>query len=77
MASTKKKTALPVPKKGQVVRVVNARAKDGYRRGGVKHPKGQKDWPHDAFSEDQLKLIDADPRLDASVVDAPKAAAAD
>jgi hypothetical protein len=70
--ASKQSKPLPQPKAGQVVRVVNGKAKDGYRRGGQKHPKGQKDWPLDTFSATQLEALDNDPRLQVSVIDAPK-----
>lgn len=71
----KKQPATPKPlepKKGQVVRVHNRGGIDGYRRAGVKHPKGPKDWPHDAFTAPQLAALAADSKLDVTVADAPK-----
>lgn len=73
MANEKKRKPLAMPTDKQVVRVINARAKDGYRRGGQKHPRGQTDWPHDTFNEVQLVALDADPFLSVSVIAASKA----
>ncbi|MGA7673539.1 MAG: HI1506-related protein [Rhizomicrobium sp.] len=72
-ADSKKKTAVTLPVEGQVVRINNRGGVDGYRRAGVKHPKGQVDHPFDRFDADQLQVLQDDPKLDVRVVDAPKA----
>ena len=63
---------IEMPKEGQLVRVNNRGAGDAYRRGGVAHPKGQVDHPHDRFNDKQLEALMGDPRLDVRIVDAQK-----
>ncbi len=70
MANVKKKIELPKP--GQLVRVINRGGRDGYRRGGIRHPKGQKDYAHDAFDADKFAALTSDPKLDVRVIDAPR-----
>lgn len=74
MAQKKKaeKKSLPTPKEGQEVRVVNRGGRDGYRRAGIKHPKGRVDHPHDTFDAEQLEALANDHKLEVQVVDAPK-----
>jgi hypothetical protein len=67
---TTKKADLPKP--GQLVRV-RAHA-DGYRCAGIAHTKAGIDHPRDAFTPAQLEVLNADPRIFVSYVDASKAA---
>ena len=68
----KKTSNVVVPTEGQLVRITNRGGRDGHRRAGIKHPRGERDHAHDAFELDQLEALYADPKLEVRIVDAPK-----
>ena len=46
---------------GKAVRIISA--VDGFRRAGVAHGKAPTDHPADAFNEEQLEALEAEPNL--------------
>jgi len=40
-----------------------------FRRCGIPHPKKPVEYPDDRFSEDELKILQAEPRLTVEIVD--------
>jgi hypothetical protein len=44
-------------------------ARDGFRRCGVAHPRGPVMYEDDYFSEEALKILDADPMLTVTSLD--------
>ena len=48
--------------------------KEGFRRAGMAHSKESTDHPEDAFTEEQLKALEAEPNLTVQIIDEqPKA----
>lgn len=41
---------------------------DGFRRGGIAHPKGTSEYPNATFTKEQLKQITAEPLLSIEIV---------
>jgi hypothetical protein len=73
MSETDQKPAEAVPS----IRIVSG-AHVGFRRGGIAHPKDET-YPADAFTREQLDLIEAEPLLTVIYLDGaekPKAAKA-
>lgn len=47
--------------------------RDGFRRAGVRHPRGPVDHPVGAFTEEQLAILKDDPVLTVAEIDVPDA----
>jgi hypothetical protein len=57
------------------IRIRSKRA--GFRRCGVAHPSEWTEYPEDAFGEEQLRELRAEPMLQVEVLDAPDGPAMD
>lgn len=54
-----------------MIRITSTR--DGFRRGGIAHPKGTVEYPDKTFSKLQLAAIQAEPVLTVEIIaDKPK-----
>ena len=45
---------------------------EGFRRAGIKHPKGTTSYQEGTFSDEQLEMMAAEPKLIVSVIGAPE-----
>lgn len=45
---------------------------DGFRRGGIAHPKEATEYPDNAFSKEQLEALQAEPLLKVEIVTGEK-----
>ena len=48
---------------------ITSRARDGFRRGGRRHPTGKSEYPEDSFSDCQIPIIERDPAFTVEIIE--------
>lgn len=59
----------------RIVRITSQR--EGFRRGGLVHPKRATDYPREQLTDAQLKLLKAEPVLTVTELDSEEASTAE